>query len=150
MRHFLVLLAVRHPGMLDGIRRMLEQEVESVMMVADEVSLLQAAQRTLPDLVIAELSLPVVGAANVVHLLKKHFPALRIIIISAHDDAAVLEEVMAAGVEGYVLQRRIAVDLLPAMHEIRLGRRYVSPDVQRREKWCAAPSHESWENGAGK
>jgi CheY-like chemotaxis protein len=130
MRCGLVILADRHPSMLEGIRRMLETEVESVLMVADEVSLMQAVEKTIPDLVVADLSLPIFGAGNVVRLLKKHYPDIRVIIMSVHDERAVVNEVMEAGAEGFVLKRRTAIDLLPAITEVSQGRRYVSPDVE--------------------
>lgn len=148
MQHVLVILADQHPSMLDGIRRMLEREVKSVVMVADEVSLMQAVGRTSPDLVIADLSLPVSRTANVAQLLKRHSPDLRVIITSVHDEGAVLEEVMTAGVEGFVLQRRIAIDLLPALHEVMQGRRYVSPDVEQWERWYTADPTEISEYGS--
>lgn len=63
-----VVLADSHPNMLEGIQRMIEPMAESVVMVADESSLIQAIQRIKPDLVIADLSLRVSGAPNVVRL----------------------------------------------------------------------------------
>jgi DNA-binding NarL/FixJ family response regulator len=126
----LVILADRHPSMLEGIRRMLETEAESVLMVADEPSLMRALERTLPDLVIADLSFPIVGGGNVVRLLKKHHHDIRVIIVSVHDERAVANEVIEAGAEGFVLKRRTAIDLLPAISEVCQGRKYVSPDVQ--------------------
>ena len=126
----LVILADRHSNMQEGIRLMLETVAESVLMVADEVSLMQAVERTIPDLVVADLSLPVSGAGNVVRLIKKHHPGIRVIIMSVHDERTVVNEVMDAGADGFVLKRRAAIDLLPAINEVRQGRRFVSPDVE--------------------
>lgn len=121
-----VVLADRHPGMLEGVRRMLETEARSVIMVADENSLIQAIDRMSPDLVIADLSFPVSGAANVVRLIKRHHPEIKIIILSIHDDPAAVSEVAMAGAEGFVLKRRAVVDLIPAIQAVCQGRRYVS------------------------
>jgi DNA-binding NarL/FixJ family response regulator len=123
-----VVLADRHPAMLEGIRRMLETEVESVLMVADEASLLQAVARVLPDLVIADLSFPVSGGANVARLLKEQHPGIRIIILSVHDDPVAASEVAAAGAEGYVLKRRAVVDLIAAVRAVCRGGHFVSQD----------------------
>jgi len=112
--------------MLEGMRRMLETEVESVLMVADEASLMQAVRRVLPDLVIADLSFPVSGAANVVRLIKRHHPEIKIVIVSIHDDPAAVSEVAMAGAEGFVLKRRAVVDLIPAIQAVCRGGRYVS------------------------
>lgn len=126
MRCKRVVIADRHPAMLDGMRRMLETETESVLMVSDEASLLQAVEAANPELVIVDLSLPVSGAGNVVRLLKQRHRDTPIIAVSVHDDPAVAVEAAAAGAEGFVLKRRAVVDLLPAVREVCEGRRYCS------------------------
>jgi DNA-binding NarL/FixJ family response regulator len=121
-----VVLADSHPGMLEGMRRMLETEAKSVVMVADEASLVQAVERMSPDLVVADLSFPVSGAANVVRLIKQRHPETKVIIVSVLDDPAAVSEVVDARAEGFVLKRRAVVDLIPAIREVCQDRRYVS------------------------
>ena len=125
-----VVLADSHPGMLEGMRRMLETEAKSVLMVADEASLIQAVGSTTPDLVIADLSFPVSGAENVVRLIKQNYSETKIIVVSVHDEPAVVDEVIKAGADGFVLKRRAVVDLMPAIREVCQGRRrYVHTDA---------------------
>jgi len=133
----LVILADPHPSALEGIRRMLATEVESVMMVAEGGALLRAVEKMDPDLVIADLSLPVPGTENVVRMLKKFHPATKLIVMSMDDDWTVVDEVMTAGAEGFVLKRRIAIDLLPAITAIRQGHRYLSPDMDQHQRRSA-------------
>lgn len=128
-----VVLADNHPGMLEGMRRMLETEAHSIIMVADEVSLIQAVERLSPDLVIADFMFPVSGAANVVRLIKLHHPAAKVIIVSVHEDPTAVDEILNTGAEGFVLKRRAVVDLIPALQHVRLGRRYVSKDTSGNE-----------------
>ena len=130
MRCGRVIVADSHPSMLEGIRRLLETEAEAVLMVADEVSLMQAVERLIPDLVVADLSFPTSGKTNVARLLKKHYPKIRIIIVSVYDEPILVNEVTEAGVEGFVLKRRAAIDLIPAVREVFQGRKFVSPDVE--------------------
>ncbi len=118
MRCKCVVLADQHPVMLEGIRRMLETEAESVLMVADEASLMQAVATALPDLVIADLSFPVSGGTNVARLLKQRHPDIKVIILSVHEDPAAVNEVTAAGAEAFVLKRRAVVDLISAIREV--------------------------------
>jgi DNA-binding NarL/FixJ family response regulator len=129
MRCKCVVLADQHPAMLEGIRRMLETEAESVLMVADEASLMQAMESVCPDLVISDISFPASGATNVVRLLKQRHPGIKVIIVSAHDELAVVNEVVKAGAEGFVLKRRAVVDLIPAIREVCQGRRFVPMDT---------------------
>lgn len=123
-----VVLADSHPNMLEGIRRMIETMAESVIMVADEPSLIQAIHRMNPELVIADLSFRVSEASNVVRLIKRDQPAIKVIVVSIYDDLAALKEAVDAGAEGFVLKRRAVVDLIPAIDEVCRGRRYVSTD----------------------
>jgi DNA-binding NarL/FixJ family response regulator len=136
MRCGLVILADPHPITLAGVRQLLESEGESVVMVAEGGALLQAVEKLRPDLVIADLTLPASKSQNIVRLLKQHHPDIRLIIMSMDDEWTVLNEVMEAGAEGFLLKRRIALDLLPAITAVCQGHRYVSPDVDQRERWC--------------
>ncbi len=129
MKQGRVILADKHSNMLGGIRRLLEDEVEMVLMVADEISLCDALEKFKPDVVVADLSLPISTEANISWLLKKHFPNIKVIILSVHDEKSVVDDVMAAGIEGFVLKRRAVIDLIPAIREVLQGHKYISPDL---------------------
>jgi DNA-binding NarL/FixJ family response regulator len=129
MRQGRVILADTHPNVLGGIRRLLEAEVETVLMVTDEISLRHALEHINPDVLVADLSLPVSTKTNIARELKKNYPRIKIIILSIHDDSSVFEEVMASGIEGFVLKRRAAIDLIPAIREVLRGNKYISPDA---------------------
>src|SRR5512136_2606319 len=118
MRQGRVILADKHSSMLGGIRRLLEDEVETVLMVTDEHSLYHALGNFNPDVVVADLSLPISTEANIAWVLKRNFPKIKVIILSIHDERAVLDDVMATGVEGFVLKRRAVIDLIPAIREV--------------------------------
>jgi two-component system response regulator DegU len=124
-----IILADKHSTMMGGIRRLLEDEVETVLMVADEISLNHALENVTPDLVVADLSLPISTKTNIAWVLKKKFPDVKVIILSVHDEKTALDDVMAAGVEGFVLKHRAAIDLIPAVRGVLQGRKYISPDV---------------------
>lgn len=121
-----IVLADRHPSMLVGIRSLLATEADAVLMTVDEVSLLEAVQKVIPDLVIADLSFPVSGGTNIVKLIKQCNPAIKIIILSAYDDPLVLDEIMKDGADGFVLRQRAVVDLIPAVREVCRGGLYMS------------------------
>src|SRR5512136_264852 len=109
MRQGSIILADKHSNMLAGIRRLLEDEVETVLMVADEISLNHALENVTPDLVVADLSLPISTKTNIAWVLKKKFPNVKVIILSVHDEKTALDDVMASGVEGFVLKHRAAI-----------------------------------------
>ncbi len=131
MRQGRVILADKHPNMLGGIRRLLEAEVETVLMVADEISLRHALEHFNPDVVVADLSLPVSTKTNIARELKKNFPKIKVIILSIHDERSVVDDVMSSGIEGFVLKRRAVIDLIPAIRDVRQGLKYISSDANR-------------------
>jgi len=101
-----------------------------VLMVSDEASLWGALENFKPDVVVADLSLRCSEGTNVARALKKKHSSVKVIILSSYDERSVLDEVMAAGVEGFILKRTAAIDLIPAIHQIMEGRTYISGDVQ--------------------
>ena len=121
-----VLLADKHQGLLAGVRSLLESIFEKVFMVADEASLLEAAEKIMPDLIIADLSLPVTKEVNIVRRLKKIFPSTKLIILSVHDEPVVINECMDAGACGFVLKRSAVNDLIPAINAVMQGSTYIS------------------------
>ncbi len=129
MRQGRIVLADTHSNMLAGIRRLLEDEVETVLMVTDEISLNHALAYHNPDVVVADLSLPTATGTNIAWMLKKNFPDIKVIILSAHEEKSVLDDVMAAGVEGYVLKPQAVIDLIPAIRGVLRGCNYISPDL---------------------
>jgi two-component system response regulator DegU len=83
-----------------------------------------------PDVVVADLSLPVSAGRNVARLLHERYPESKLIILSVHDEKSVMLDMMAEKARGFVLKRRAAVDLIPAIHEILEGHLYVSQDLK--------------------
>ena len=127
MKQGKVLLADNHQNMLEGVRNLLEDMFETVFMVADEASLLEAAEKLRPDLIVADLSLPVTTELNIVRRLNTAFPQIRLIILSIHDEQAAFGECIEAGARGIVLKRRAVDDLVPAVESVLKGGTYVSP-----------------------
>ncbi len=124
-----VILADRHPSMLEGVRTLLETVFEVVVMVSDEKSLIGSLEKINPDLVIVDLSLPMTKGVSVAHRVKKIRPEMKVIILSVHDEPTVVDDCMSSGASGFVLKRTAANDLIPAVWEVLKGRTYVSPSV---------------------
>ncbi len=133
MKQGTVLLADRHSPMLEGVRSLLEDCFEVVVMVADEASLLQAVQRLQPACAIVDVSFPLSdrSAGNVVSLLHQRAPDLKVIALSVHDERAVAERVLELGALGLVVKGSAVTDLLPAIEAVMSGQTYVSGSVHR-------------------
>ena len=129
MQQSRVILADKHPNMLGGICRLLENQAKTVLMVADRESLYHALENHTPDVVVADLTFSVSMETNIAWALKRDFPEIKIIILSLHDEKSIIDDMLAAGVEGFVLKRRAVIDLIPALREVLEGRKYISPDI---------------------
>jgi DNA-binding NarL/FixJ family response regulator len=126
MSHNRVLLADGHPNMLEAVRGLLKGRFATTVMVADEASLLEAAARMDPDLVVVDLSLPVSGTVNAVRSLCGRHPGLRVIVLSVYDEPTALAQALGAGAAAFVLKRTAAAELTDAVDAVLRGERYVS------------------------
>jgi two-component system secretion response regulator SsrB len=116
-----VLLADRHHGLSEGVRGLLATAFGSVVMVADEASLLEGAGRLQPDMAIVDLSLARENCLNWLQALRQSCPDLKVIVLSVHDEQCVREAALRAGADAFVLKRDIATDLLLAVDALRRG-----------------------------
>src|SRR5262245_43354653 len=104
-----VLLADRHHGLTEGVRGLFATEFDSVVMVADETSLLQSAERLQPTFAVVDLSLAR-GEAGLQWLsrLRARCPDMKLILLSVHDQPSVCRSALDLGADGFVLKRAIA------------------------------------------
>ena len=118
-----VLLADRHHGLSEGVRGLLETEFGSVVMVADEASLVDAAGRLKPDVAVVDLSLARERGLAWLRAVRDRCPTLKIIVLSVHDEQSVRAAAIDAGADAFVIKRAIATDLLAAVESVRGDRR---------------------------
>ena len=114
-----VLLADRHHGLTEGVRGLLETAFGSVVMVADEASLLDGAARLQPEVAIVDLSLARNSGLGWLRELRQRCPDIKVIVLSVHDEQSVRSAAIEAGADAFVLKRTIATDLLPAVEIVR-------------------------------
>lgn len=122
-----VLLADRHHGLTEGVRGLLEAAFDAVVMVADETSLFESAERLKPTVAVVDLSLARGQSLQWVPRLRARCPGLKLIVLSVHDEPSVCRSALEAGADAFVLKRTIATDLLAAIDAVQSGQTYVSP-----------------------
>ena len=126
-----MILAERHPNLLEGIRGLLETMFETVVMVADKRSLFEAVERIKPDLAVVDLSLAASGEASIARAISDSYPELKLIVLSVHDEPAAIDDAMSAGASGFVLKRSLATDLFKAVESAQQGRTFISTCVKQ-------------------
>jgi two-component system secretion response regulator SsrB len=113
-----VLLADRHHGLTEGVRGLLRSTFGTVVMVADEASLAEAADRIRPGVAVVDISLAQAGGLGWLRALRQRCPEVKVIVLSVHDEQSVRRAAMDAGADAFVLKRAIATDLLAAVESV--------------------------------
>jgi len=135
-----VLLADRHHGLTEGVRGLLETAFGTVVMVADEASLLEGAIRLRPEVAIVDLSLARDSGLDWLRVLRQRCPDLKVIVLSVHDEQSVYRAAIEAGADAFVLKRAIATDLLPAVDAVRCGQSEETTTDEGRRTLTRSPS----------
>ncbi len=124
-----VLLADDHEAMLERVARLLKTECNVVGTVTDGQQALEAARDLKPDVLVLDISMPVMNGIETAHNLTKAGIEARIVFLTMHDDLDFAREALEAGALGYVLKPRIASDLVAAIKEAYAGRSFLSPSL---------------------
>lgn len=126
-----VLLADDHSLVLEGFRRILEDQCELIGMVEDGRALLEAARRLLPDMVILDISMPLLNGIDAATQLKKTQPSVKVIFVTMHSDADYVRSAFEAGASGYLLKRSAVDELEQAIRTVWAGHTYITPLIAK-------------------
>lgn len=125
-----VLIADDHEEVLDDICGLLEPEFDVVGAVGDGQALVSAADTFQPDVIVTDISMPRLNGIEAVRLIIQNNPASRIILLTVHNDSALVEQGFFAGVIGYVLKLKADEELSRAIHSALENKRFISPLVK--------------------
>lgn len=126
-----LLIADDHTLLLEGIRLMLEPEFELVGSVEDGQSLLVAAKTLKPDIILLDISMPVLNGLDAARRIRQFLPSAKLIFLTMHADSDYVTAAFQAGAMGYLLKRAAATELKTAVREVLKGHHYISPLVTR-------------------
>lgn len=124
-----VLLADDNEKIIERVQLLLRREFEVVGAVANGEALLEAAARIRPDVIVSDISMPLLDGLEAARRLKQQCTAAKIVFLTVYRDPELLEAALDAGVLGYVLKTRLHLDLIPAIRLALAGRQFVSPSV---------------------
>ena len=126
-----VLLADDHVLVLEGFRRILQERYELVGTVGDGYALLAAAKTVQPDVVILDISMPLLNGIETAAQLKKICPATKIIIVTMHAGADYVRSAFEAGASAYVLKGSAVDELEQAIRAVLGGLSYITPLITK-------------------
>jgi len=132
MSNLRVLLADDHTEMLRMTENILEPILEVVGKVADGRSLLEAAAKLHPDLIVTDISMPILNGIEAIKKLKESGSLAKVVFLTVHSDQDFVRACFEAGATGYVVKPRIVTDLLIAVQAALVGHSFISPDLTYR------------------
>ena len=119
-----------------GLSRLLEREVEVVATANDGGQLVDHARRHRPDIIVADVNMPVMSGLDAMRRLKADGLQAKFIFLTLHADARLVSEAIRAGASGYVLKQAAADELLEAIRAVMNGLLYLTPLVTRDALWA--------------
>jgi DNA-binding NarL/FixJ family response regulator len=126
-----VLLADDHAMVTEGLTALLKSKFSLVGAVRDGQALLRAAQELKPDVVVADISMPVLNGLDAIRKIKSSRPSTAIVVLTMHAEAELAVQAFRAGALGYVLKTSAGEDLVTAIQEAAQGRVYLSPLITK-------------------
>lgn len=124
-----VLLADDHEAVLRAAAALLKSKFEVVGSASDGQSLVESALHLKPDVVVVDISMPGCTGIEAIKALKAAGLVTKVVFLTVHDDPDFARAALALGTAGYVVKRRMASDLIPAIQLALAGRSFVSPPI---------------------
>ena len=134
-----LLIADDHLLVAEGVAKLLRTEFQKVSIVSDGQDLLATVQSDPPDLAIIDIALPIYNGLDAVQEIRKIAPAVKMIMLTMHEDPDLIRQAFRAGASGYVLKESAGLELFEAAKIVLRGSTYLSPkltgpnDVQSRD-----------------
>ncbi len=129
MRRARVLLADDHKIVAAGLQGILESEFEFVGTVEDGRALIKATEELRPDVIVVDISMPLLNGIEAVMQIKKANSRPKVVFLTMHSDVTYAIRAFEAGASGFVVKHSAPAELVTAIREALKGRKYVTPII---------------------
>jgi len=126
-----IILADDHAMVAEGLARIVVEIGDVVANERDGAELVSAARRLSPDIVVTDVTMPVLSGIDAMRQLKADGAQARFIFLTIHTEARLAAEALRAGASGYLLKHAAGDELLAAIRTVLEGRTYLTPMVTR-------------------
>jgi DNA-binding NarL/FixJ family response regulator len=126
-----LVVADDNPLLADRVAGLLSADFDVVAYVSDGQQALDAVSRLRPDLLVLDISMPVMSGPRAAERLREVNIQVPIVFLSVHEDEEFVCAARAAGGLGYVVKSRMGSDLVPAVKAALAGQRFLSPPLSR-------------------
>jgi DNA-binding NarL/FixJ family response regulator len=124
-----VILADDHTLLVEAFRKLLEATCEIVATVADGHALLDVASRLKPDVVVLDISMPLLNGLEAGRQVKERVAGTKLIFLTMNEDPDLAVEAIRMGASGYLLKKSAASELFKAIEIALRGKWYVTPQI---------------------
>lgn len=124
-----LILADDDTRLVEAFRKLLEADYDVVAIVGDGQSLLETAPRVNPDVIVADIGMPLVNGFEAGFLLKEQMPDVKLIFLTMNDDPDLAVEALRCGASGYLLKSFAVEELAPAVETALKCKHYVTPII---------------------
>jgi DNA-binding NarL/FixJ family response regulator len=126
-----ILLADDHAVVRAGLKALIDAEpdMEVVGETSDGHSAWLLTRDLLPDVVVMDVSMPVLGGAGATELIRRDCPNVRVLALTVHEVDGYLRELLKAGASGYILKRAAAQELVRAIRAVAFGGVCIDPKL---------------------
>ena len=131
MKTIRVLIVDDHTLVRDGIRALLAlaMDIEVVGEASDGREALEQVRQLVPDVVLMDLAMPVMGGLDATRRIRKEFPHIKVLALTQYDDSEYVVPVIEAGARGFVTKMAAFSELSSAIHAVYNGSSYLSPSA---------------------
>jgi DNA-binding NarL/FixJ family response regulator len=124
-----VLLADDHQIFLEGLKNLLEPEFDLVGTVGDGRTLVKEAERLRPDVIVTDISMPLLNGIEAVRQIKKSDHQIKVIFLTMHPDMSFVSLAFEVGASGYIIKNSASHELITAINQVMTGKTYVTPEI---------------------
>jgi DNA-binding NarL/FixJ family response regulator len=121
-----VLLADDHQMLVDALRSVLEPQCEVVGSASDGRSLLAAAEKLRPDVIVLDIAMPLLNGLDAGRQLKHKMPGVKLIYMTMNEDPYLIGEAFRAGASAFLLKQAAGFELIDAIAKVMKGERYLT------------------------
>lgn len=127
MKTIKIILTDDHQIVIDGLKAVLETapDIQIIGAALNGKVLLQLLQTLTPDLILLDISMPIMDGLETAAKVKEQYPQVKILILTTHASPHKIKQILKLGVEGYILKDTGRAGLLNAIHTIMQGQTYV-------------------------
>jgi two-component system, NarL family, response regulator NreC len=126
-----IVLADDHAVVREGLKALVNAQPDMCVVgeAADGEAACRAAKELAPDVLVMDLSMPLLGGAAATERVRLECPEVRVLALTVHEEPIYVTRLLRAGASGYVLKRAASAELVRAVRAVAAGGTYIDPSI---------------------